>query len=118
MVLHIQFAPFDFNRCLLLIYFKTLISETSSSVSSLDVVRESYYDYAMGGPDPVRPTDKTNQGGPAKGKAGVSQGAAVGIAIAFFFLAVVLTVVVMGFVLKRRGVSLFQFSRFHNEATA
>lgn len=91
-----------------------IYGQSSATVLTMKAQKASYYDNFIDGPDPVKPKKKDAK----PSRAGVSSGAAAGITIAIFLLAVVLTVVAVNFILKRRGVNLFQYSRYNNEQTA
>ena len=92
-----------------------LFSGETTKTVTLKVQPKSYYDNFVDGPDPV-PNPKP--GKLTKGRAGVSGGAVAGISICLVLVAIVLTIIVVNFILKRRGVALFQHARFNNEANA
>ena len=79
----------------------------------MNAVKDSYFDYSAD-PEPTNPTPEKPEGT----KSGLSGGAVTGIVFAMVALTVVITIVVLQFVLNRRGVSLFGYSRHKNEATA
>eukprot|EP00794_Sanderia_malayensis_P015723 gene15723-17308_t len=74
----------------------------------------SYYDSSMDGPY-IRPTTapmKTSE----VVHPGVSAGAVAGIAIVMFIIAIICTVLIMNFILKRRGLQLFNYVRWNSTA--
>eukprot|EP00795_Rhopilema_esculentum_P010656 gene10656-19398_t len=95
--------------------FKVLVNvkdATGVKVKSLPAQKDSYYDVFVDGPDPQPPNSVK------KGKAGMAAGAVAAISIAFIVIAVLLTVALMHFILKRRGIQLFQYSRHSDDPTA
>lgn len=76
--------------------------------STLTAQKTSYYDIYVDGPDPSTPKRETK-------KAGLTRGAVTAIVLSMIILAIVLTIVAVHFVLKRRGVHLFNYSRHSNE---
>ena len=82
-------------------------------VVTMNAVKDSYFDYSAD-PEPTDPKSPKPKGT----KSGLSGGAITGIVFAMVALAVVITIVVLQFILSRRGVSLFSYSRHKDEATA
>eukprot|EP00112_Aurelia_sp_Birch-Aquarium-sp1_P013868 Seg2968.2 transcript_id=Seg2968.2/GoldUCD/mRNA.D3Y31 product="hypothetical protein" protein_id=Seg2968.2/GoldUCD/D3Y31 len=72
----------------------------------------SYYDYNVG-PDPIPPSKPPSK--TKKSQSGMSNGAIAGISTALFVVAVFITILSMHLVLKRRGISLINYSRHTDE---
>lgn len=74
---------------------------------------KSFYDVYVDGPVPPEGNEKHDSHG-----AGLGRGAIAALVLSMVVIAILLTIVVLNFVLKRRGVQLFNYARHTDEATA
>ena len=93
--------------------FALLVAQGKTETVVLNGIKDSYFDYSAG-PDPYEPDSEHGEGK----KAGLAGGAVVGIVFAVVIITVVITITALYVVLKRRGVQLFNYSRYSNEPTA